>query len=208
MKILLIDDHALFRAGLRLLLGVLGNGIQVLETDTIAEALTLTAQHPDLQLCLLDLNLRDENGLDALHKIKAVVPTVSIVIVSANHETALIRHCLDAGAMSYIAKSAPPEVLTEALKCVLSGAVYLPSQLLDAELESTLPLIPLSPRQQDVLRGLCRGMSTKSIARELSLSDHTVKEYLATLFRLLGVHSRTEAVIKAGAMNLLLNRGR
>jgi DNA-binding NarL/FixJ family response regulator len=205
MKILLLDDHALFRAGLRLLLGTLGGNTLTLEANTIAEALAITTQHPDLQLCLLDLNLRNENGLDALYKIKILAPDVAIVVVSSSEETTVIRHCLDIGAMSFIAKSAPPEVLIEALKHVLAGAVYLPAQLFDEDHAEELPPILLSPRQRDVLRGLCRGMSTKSIARDLALSDHTVKEHIAALFRLLAVHNRTEAVIKASKLQLLLD---
>lgn len=204
MKILLLDDHALFRAGMRLLLGTLGRDALTLEAETIAEALAITAEHPDLQLCLLDLNLRNENGLDALDRIKTAASDVAIVVVSSNDEAALIRQCLDVGAMSFIAKSAPPEVLAEALRYVLAGEIYLPAQLFDEHDMELSPLV-LSPRQRDVLRGLCRGLSTKSIARDLMLSDFTVKDYIASLFRLLNVHNRTEAVIKAGRLKLLGN---
>ena len=77
--------------------------------------------------------------------------------------------------------------------------------MLDSEDDSGKLTVALSPRQRDVLRGLCRGLSTKSIARNLSLSDHTVKECITALFRLLDVHNRTEAVIKASQMKLLLD---
>lgn len=205
MKILLLDDHALFRAGLRLLLGTLDREASVLEAGTINEAIALADQHPDLDLCLLDLNLRNENGLVALSRIKAAAPEVAVVIVSSSDDEALVRTCLDAGAMSFIAKSSAPEVLSEALGHVLAGAVYLPPRMLDIEDNSGKLAIALSSRQRDVLRGLCRGLSTKSIAQDLSLSDHTVKEYIAALFQLLGVHNRTEAVIKASQMQLLLD---
>jgi DNA-binding NarL/FixJ family response regulator len=83
--------------------------------------------------------------------------------------------------------------------------VYLPPNLYDFGYEpEKLPCV-LSPRQRDVLRGLCRGLPTKSIARDLSLSEHTVKEYIAAVFRLLNVHNRTEAVIKASEMKQLLD---
>lgn len=204
MKILLLDDHALFRAGLRLLLGTIDRNAAVLEAGTINEAIALADQHPDLELCLLDLNLRHENGLMALGSIKAAAPDVAVVIVSSSDDEALVRTCLDAGAMSFIAKSSAPEVLSEALGHVLAGAVYLPPRMLDIEDNSGKLAVALSSRQRDVLRGLCRGLSTKSIAHDLSLSDHTVKEYIASLFLLLDVHNRTEAVIKASQMRLLL----
>lgn len=205
MKILLLDDHALFRAGLRLLLGALAPASNVLEAGTIDEALAMVYQYPELQLCLLDLGLRNENGLAALAEIKALIPHAVMVVVSASEESALVRACIDAGAMGYIAKSAPPEVLGEALRQVLAGEVYLPAGIFEGV--SDAPSINLPPRQRDVLRGLCRGLSTKAIARDLSLSEHTVKEYIAALFQLLKVHSRTEAVIMAGKLRLRMEEG-
>jgi len=203
MKILLLDDHALFRAGLRLLLETLDNRARILEAGTIAEALTQVAEHPDIQLCLLDLNLRHEKGLDLLSTLKTVVPDISIVVVSSCDEASQIRASIDAGAMSFIPKSAAPAILAEALKHVLAGDIYLPRALLVEENAILNKSISLSPRQHDVLRGLCRGQSTKSIARDLSLSEHTVKEYIAALFQLLAVHNRTEAVIEANRLHLL-----
>jgi two-component system nitrate/nitrite response regulator NarL len=90
-------------------------------------------------------------------------------------------------------------VLTHALQRVLAGAVYLPDQVVSA-LAATPPPAALTPRQQQVLQGLSRGLPTKLIARELDLSEHTVKEYIAIIFQALGVHNRTEAVIKASQL--------
>ena len=205
MKILLLDDHALFRAGLRLLLGTLGATIEAMEAGTIDEAMSIIAKNPDLQLCLLDLNLRNENGLAALAQIKSSVPDIAIVVVSSSDEASVIRTCLDLGAMSFIAKSASPEILAKALRHVLAGSVYLPPRLMNVEDEADGNPVTLSTRQKEVLGGLCRGRSTKSIARDLALSEHTVKEYITAIFRLLDVHNRTEAVIKAGRMKLLFD---
>jgi DNA-binding NarL/FixJ family response regulator len=203
MKILLLDDHPIFRAGLRMLLSTLGRYLTILEAGTIDEALTLAIAHPDLQLCLLDLNLHNENGLMALARIKSAACDVAVVVVSSCDEPAMVRTCLDAGAMSFISKSAAPEMLAKALRHILTGSVYLPPRLLDSEVDSNKKQVTLSPRQRDVLHGLCRGLPTKSIARDLSLSEHTTKEYIAALFHLLDVHNRTEAVIKASRMKLL-----
>ncbi|QSA97141.1 response regulator [Methylococcus sp. EFPC2] len=205
-KILLLDDHALFRAGLRLLLETLGKDAVVLEAGTIGEALALASRHPDLPLCLLDLNLRNEHGLDALARIKATAPDVAIVVISSTEESGAIQACIEAGAMSFIAKSAPPETLAVALRHVLAGEIYLPPPF-DRPAEPDAPPVALSPRQRDVLRGLCRGLPTKSIARELGLSEHTVKDYIASVFQLLGVHNRTEAVIEAARLKLRLDSG-
>jgi DNA-binding NarL/FixJ family response regulator len=201
MKILIVDDHALFRAGLRMLLAAIGRNIHCLEAADVNEALALIAQHPDLTLCLLDLSLKNENGFDAIHKIKMSAPTVAVVVVSGADDSATIRSCIDAGAMSFIPKSVPPEVLTQALQHVLEGAVYLPEQIVSI-MEETHERAPLSPRQMQVLQCLSRGLPTKLIARELELSEHTIKEYIALIFQALGARNRTEAVIKASRLRL------
>ena len=202
MKVLLVDDHALFRAGLRLLLASLWPGVCVVEADSIVQAVDRAREHPDLDLCLLDLALRSDHGLDALQRIRDQAPAIAVVVVSAADDLTTIRACLDAGAMSFIAKSAPPETLTVALKRVLEGSVYLPADIAAAAPAAPAAGPSLTPRQYDVLRCLSRGLPTKLIARDLGLSEHTVKEYIAGLFQALGVHNRTEAVIKASRLNL------
>jgi DNA-binding NarL/FixJ family response regulator len=199
VRILIVDDHALFRAGLRMLLGTIGHDVSVVEADTIAEALATIARHDDIGLCLLDLSLKHEYGFGAIAHIKDMAPHIAVVVVSGVEDSATIRSCIDAGAMSYIPKSVAPEVLTHALQRVLAGAVYLPDQVVTA-LAAAPPPAALTPRQQQVLQGLSRGLPTKLIARELDLSEHTVKEYIAVIFQALGVHNRTEAVIKASQL--------
>ena len=103
--------------------------------------------------------------------------------------------------MSFISKSATPEVLTRALQRVLQGEVYLPEQV---ALASELPARPLlTPRQHEVLRYLSQGLPTKLIARRLELSEYTIKEHIALIFQALGVRNRTEAVIRASRLLLL-----
>ncbi|KAF1072399.1 MULTISPECIES: response regulator transcription factor [unclassified Variovorax] len=202
MKILVVDDHALFRAGLRLLLAGMESRAAVYEAATLGEATALAAEHPDLSVCLLDLTLARERGLDALTAFKAAAPDVAVVIVSATSDLATVHACIDAGAMSFVPKSMPPATLTQALQRVLAGQIHLPEEVL-----STVAVAPrrpaLSPRELDVLRGLARALPTKTIARELRLSEYTVKEYIRGLFEALDVHNRTEAVITAGRLGLL-----
>ena len=106
---------------------------------------------------------------------------------------------VDAGACQ--SKSVAPEVLTQALQHVLNGAVYLPDQIVSA-MEEMPDRVQLTPRQHQVLRCLSRGLPTKLIARELDLSEHTVKDHIAMLFQALGASNRTEAVIKASQLRL------
>jgi DNA-binding NarL/FixJ family response regulator len=201
VKILLIDDHALFRAGLRMLLGTIGENVSCIEAGNITDALVLLEQHTDLQMCLLDLALKNEHGLAAIHRIKETAPQVAVVVVSGAEDSATISRCIDAGAMSFIPKSVTPEVLKHALQQVLSGAVYLPDQIVSAiEKHATGP--HLTPRQLQVLLALSRGLPTKLIARELELSEYTVKDHIALVFQALGARNRTEAVIKASQLHL------
>lgn len=184
-----------------MLLAAIGRDITCLEAANLLEAQALIAQHGDLQICLLDLTLKDEHGLDAIHSIKSTAPQMAVVVVSGVEESAMIRQCIDAGAMSFIPKSVAPEVLTHALQQVLNGVVYLPEQIVNA-MSTTQFMPPLTPRQLQVLNCLSRGLPTKLISRELALSEHTIKEYIALVFQALGVRNRTEAVIKASRLRL------
>jgi len=201
VKILIVDDHALFRAGLRLLLATIGQNVMCLEAEDIGVALTTVAANPDIELCLLDLTLKNDHGLAAIQRIKDAAPEMAVVVVSGAEDIATIRACIDAGAMSFIPKTVSPEVLTHALGHVLKGAVYLPDEVASA-MESARPNPALTPRQLQVLQCLSRGLPTKLISRELSLSEHTVKEHIALLFQALGARNRTEAVIKASRLRL------
>jgi DNA-binding NarL/FixJ family response regulator len=201
MKILLVDDHALFRAGLRMLLGALGKDVVILEAATAAEALAIVGADVEIQLCLLDLSLKSSDGLTLLGSLKQVVPNMVIVVVSGADDNLTICNCIEAGAMSFIPKSATPEALTNALRQVLQGDVYLPEQV--GFERSNLPRPLLTPRQREVLKYLSQGMPTKLIARELDVSEYTVKDHIALIFQALNVRNRTEAVTCASRLLLL-----
>ena len=205
MDVLLVDDHALFRAGLKLLLEVTRPELRVHEAVDARTALGWLRAHGAPDLCLLDLELKDHPGMLVLHAMRAMAPRAAIVIVSATDDPAAVCSCIEAGAMSYIPKSSPPADLTQALTRVLQGDVFLPPTIFTAEPFEQTKVLLLTPRQRDVLSGLNRGLPSKLIARELGISEYTVKEYLADLFRLLEVRNRTEAVIKASRLSLRLH---
>lgn len=204
MKILLVDDHELFRAGLRMLLATIDAQAVILEASSLGEALALAAAHPDLQLCLLDLALKSERGFDGIQKIRNSAPNVAVVVVSALEDIAAVHRCIDAGAMSFVPKSATPLVLTEALRQVLAGAVYLPNEIFNDSARAPAVAPNLTARQLEVLRSLSLGYPTKIIARRLDISESTVNEHIAVIYRALGVHNRTQAVIAAGRLGLAL----
>lgn len=206
MKILLVDDHVLFRAGLGMLLRALQDDLQVLECGAREEALALAAAHPDLRLCLLDLTLRNENGMSIVAAVKEASPGTVVVVVSGDESPATIHRALEEGAMGYIPKSVTPEVMTHALKLVLAGGIYLPSSLVEPRKSapSAAPELAseLTARQVEVLQCLLRGWPNKLISRHLALSENTVKTHLSAVYRALRVTTRAQAVIAAGQLGI------
>lgn len=212
MKILLVDDHGLFRAGLSMLLLTLQPDLQVLESATPGEALALAAEHPDLRLCLLDLGLRNEDGMSMVSAIKAVQPGADVVVVSGDESAATIFKALEEGAMGYIPKTVTPEVMIHALKLVLAGGVYLPASLVESRrLPASLQSgqmgedklqAELTSRQYQVLQCLLRGWPNKLISRHLALSENTIKTHLSAIYRTLEVTTRSQAVIAASRLGV------
>lgn len=217
MKILLIDDHALFRDGIRLLLGELSPEPEVLEAGDCGSGCALLEQHPDVSLILLDLELPDLNGTEALQRIRGRYPDIRLVVVSAHENVSNVLAALDAGALGFIPKAATPEIMLAALNLVLAGGIYLPPVMLsadtrnDASAEQSGAALPegpalegLSDRQVTVLRKLLQGRSNKDICRELDLSPSTVKNHVSAVFRVLNVSTRTQAVVAAARLGFTL----
>jgi DNA-binding NarL/FixJ family response regulator len=209
MKVLLIDDHTLFRDALSLLLSHRLPDLTVLHAGDIAAAGTVLAAHPDLRLALLDLGLPDSEGLGSLHRWREQAPGVTTVVLSADERRDTVLAALDAGAAGFIPKTAQGTVLEDALRAVLEGRAWVPQAALDAHAAppartAAAATTELSPRQRDVLRLLIEGRSNKLICRELDLSESTVKTHLAAIFRRLEVENRTQAVIAAARLGLQL----
>jgi len=203
LRILVIDDHALFRRGLKHLLRDLDDRVEVLEAAGCSETEALRGTSFDL--ILLDLHMPGIAGLDALAAMRNAFEASRIVVLSGEEDPRQIRRAIDAGAAGFIPKASTPEVLLGALRLILAGGVYLPSVALrgmgepDAAEQASEDRIAqlLSDRQIEVLRKAVEGKANKVIARELGISDSTVKAHLSAAFRALGVHNRTEAVYAA-----------
>ena len=213
MNILLIDDHPLLRGGLRYLLRGFDANVEIDEAGNAEEALERVAASR-YDLLLLDLKLPGLSGMEALAALRAAAPDTPLVVLSAEEDPRAIRAAIEAGAMGFIPKSAAPEALIEALRTVLADNVYLPPAALCAARGETAPTRAarsearsrppprLTPRQMDVLRGVIMGKSNKLIARELEVSEGTVKAHLSAVFLILGAHNRTEAVYAAARLGL------
>jgi len=230
MKLLLIDDHPLFRDGLSLLIQHRLSlpdhaALSLLEAGDLTEAAAVVQAHPDVKLALLDLNLGDRQGLDTLQHWRTIAPDVPVVVLSADDRPATIVSAIDRGAAGFIPKTAQAATMQDALRRVLAGEVYLP-ELPSAEgsagLDTLLPEPPLvaepppteegapesvlglSGRQLDVLRLLIEGKPNKEICRMLLLSESTVKTHLSAIFRKLRVSSRTQAVVAVARAGVAL----
>ncbi len=209
MNVLLVDDHPLFRRGLRHLLSDLNESIRFLEADGIADLVRFDADTIDL--VLLDLGLKGLSGLPVLTEAVAKLPDCSIVVLSGEEEPRLIKACINQGASGFIPKSSTPEILVHALKLVIAGGTYLPTDVLNTpsipghshHSASTLDDLDITPRQQAALMLAVQGKSNKLIARELKIAEGTVKLHLTAAFRALNVSNRTEAVYAAANLGIL-----
>lgn len=203
MKILVADDHALYRKGLRDLVQRLDTGmVDVLEACNWQSALDLLARNPDSALAVVDLHMPGVEPFAGLRLLLDKIETVPVVVITASESPLDMKRALDAGAMGYIAKTETPEVMASALRLVLSGGVYVPPKLV----RSSVPPVAaranglpfgLTPRQYDVLQHLARGKSNKEIARALGMAERTVKIHVTAVFKALGVTSRRQV---AGAL--------
>lgn len=201
MKILLADDHALFREGMRHVLLQLAADTQVVEAGDCAETLEQAAAHADIGLVLLDLHLPGKDGFATLRLLSERHPLLPIVVLSASESRAEMRRALDDGALGFIPKSATAPVMLSALRLVLAGGIYVPPALVETGV-ARLGAGVLTPRQLDVLSGLVAGKSNKTIAAELGLTVATVKAHITAAFKALNVVSRTQAIVAARRLGL------
>ena len=207
MKLLLIDDHALFREGVAALVEQRMPDVALQLAGDLNGARSVLAEHPDCRLALLDLGLPDSHGLDGIARLRELAPALPIVVLSADDRPETVLGAIDRGAAGFIPKSADSAAFAGALREVLDGRVHLPRQALlgaDTAQADDGEALGLSPRQVDVLRLLVEGRSNKMIMRELELSESTVKTHLQAIFRRLGVSSRTQAVVAAARLGLQL----
>jgi len=206
MKVLLIDDHVMFREGMKFLLSDLDETMELMEAGTLDAALTALADG-GADLILLDLMLPGTDGTEALRKIRDEHSGIPLAVVSGIEDPAQIRELIDEGALGFVPKTSSSDVLIAALKLIIAGGVYLPPVALDyippAQPESGQRVNEvLSSRQASVLQKAIQGKPNKVIARELDIAEGTVKAHLSLAFRALGVNNRTEAVFAAAQLGL------
>lgn len=211
MKILLVDDHALFREGMHYIVSQLGEQVDILDAGCFSEAMTIAGNNPDLDLVMLDLKMPDSEGVASVNLFHSRYPGIPIVVVSGTDRSGDIESAMNSGAMGFISKVSASKDMVQALRVVLDGGIYLPPQLLlqavarveDARKDGRswrVNKFGLTARQMEVLQHLAHGMSNKGIALATGLAEGTVKVHVAAIYQALKVSNRNEAT--RAALNL------
>jgi len=220
MDVLLVDDHALIREGIALVMQQLGDSTQILEAETAKGALEIAQSNSDLDLVLLDLNLPDNNDFSLLQSMREELPSTPIVMLSATEDASLIQQALQIGANGFIPKSSNSKVMLQAVQLILAGGLYLPPQLMNYNGISATPQhepkqndientsanstdLQFTKRQTEVLRLLDQGLANKEIARKLDMSPSTVKVHVAAILRICEASNRTQAVSLARQLGVI-----
>lgn len=205
MKVLLVDDHPLFREGVASVLQRADASTAVVQAVNGQEGLDRLGEHGDIDLVLMDLRMATLPGLETLEQIRRRHPGVLTVVLSSSEDPADVRRALKAGARGYCPKSSGSGTLLAALRLVLDGEVYVPPFMAQALDEPAEPpdASGMTPRQKEVLQALCSGKSNKEIANALGMQEKTVKGHVSAIFRTLNVVHRLQAVEAARAAGLV-----
>lgn len=202
MRILIADDHELFRDGIRLVVEDTFAGSEIREAKNFTVALSLVDRQSDFDLALVDFGMPDLDGFNGIAMLRAKLPSTPIVVVSGREDRETIYDTLRAGASGYILKSASRSRIVNILETVFEGGIHFPEDVLETLHAQDEPKLTrenivdaLTPRQLEVLTLVCKGKSNKEIAAVLELTEGTVKVHLGAIFRALGVANRTSAAM-------------
>jgi DNA-binding NarL/FixJ family response regulator len=202
-RLVIADDHPLFRGALREAVSGLLERVDIAEAGTFNEVAELLDRGGDVDLILLDLRMPGVRGFSGLLYLRAQYPSVPVIVVSANDDPAAIRRCMEFGASGFIPKTLGVEVMRTAISRILGGGVWAPPDVdltagSDAETAALMArMATLTPQQVRVLMMLSEGLLNKQIAFQLGVSEATVKAHVSAILQKLGVESRTQAVIAA-----------
>jgi len=204
VRVLIVDDHPIIRAGMRMVLGeapdiqIVGEGVN--GQDALRQVAEL---QPDV--LVLDVNLPDMNGLEVTRRLQKGGAAAAVLILTVNNDSQMIFSLLEAGASGYVLKDDTLEMLIPAIQAVAHGEIWLSSRITKKVLRRALgeaettpePLPDLTPREMEVLRLLAIGLDNEAIARHLTLTMRTVQNHVSNLYGKLGVDSRAEAILYA-----------
>jgi DNA-binding NarL/FixJ family response regulator len=214
VKILLIDNHALFRDALRYLLQQSSKmRPEILEAENIEDGLIIAKQNQDLELVLLEINSPGCNGSLSVARFHTQLPDIPLVVVSSDEFRHVIKDALKKGARGFVCKSSTGKNLMRALTHVSEGGIYIPQQMKDTEADKfdsaaieenfSLADYRLTSRQCEVLNYLVLGFSNKKIARAMNIAEGTAKVHVAAILQTLHVNNRRQAIQVAEVLGLI-----
>ena len=211
MKLLVVDDHPLFRDGLAALLRQANPETQVFQACDSEAGVEMAQSRGDLDAVFVDLMMPGLNGEAAVKEFAKRRPELPVIVLSSSENPSDVKRVLNAGALGYIPKSASPQTVLSALQLVLTGNIYVPPVLAHAPEGAanqpssgakSLVLTQLTERQVDVLKLLSDGLANKEISARLGIAEKTVKAHVAAIFKTLNVVNRTQAANAAREMEL------
>ena len=207
--IIVADDHPLFREALSQAVNISLRDVNIEIAFDIASLQHCVEQHADTQLILLDLHMPGAHGFSGLIYLSAHHPEIPVIVVSAHASNDIIRRAMDHGASGYLPKSSSMQEITEAINQILAGNLWLPASYdvntavsTQEEMNIANTLSTLTPQQFRVATMLAQGLLNKQIAYELNVTEATIKAHVTEIFRKLGVHSRTQAVLAISKLDV------
>ena len=199
-RIVIADDHPLFRSALAHAVGKVWSEAAIVEASSAAEARAALAEGA-VEALLLDLHMADSTGLSVLMDLRQDYPALPIVIVSASEEPRVAAAAAQLGAAGFIPKSASLDAMREGLSAVQGGDGWFPEVNAGAD-DDLARIASLTPAQRRILAAIRQGLLNKQIAYELAISEATVKAHITAILRKLGVSSRTQAVLLAAKLDV------
>jgi DNA-binding NarL/FixJ family response regulator len=208
-KILIADDHPLFRDAIKSIIVESFSGYELLETSNLDDAIALVDDNPDIDLILLDLNMPGMEGLTGIVKMRNHAPEIPLGIISAEEEKSIVLQAAGYGAVGFIPKSTTRETITKAIEQILAGQVYLPADIIrsnpsekvsdtkkqfDIDMKS---ISYLTRKQLQVFEQMAKGSSNKQIAYDMNIAETTVKAHVSAILHKLKVKNRIQAVLCA-----------
>jgi len=204
IKLLICDDHAVFREGLK---GSLTDmEAEFVDAEDFDEGLEVLGRDPDVDALLLDLSMPGSDPWSNLARLRSEHPSVPVIVVSGTEDPKTVRSAIDRGASGFIPKSSAPRIYRRAIELVLEGGVYLPPQVLEGNPQTPVEREAkpsrrkrnssrLTGRQAEVAELLSRGLTNSEISSALKIAEGTVKAHISAIFDALDVTNRTEAVL-------------
>jgi DNA-binding NarL/FixJ family response regulator len=206
LKIIIADDHPLFRQALLQTLTLKLPNVDWVEAETVEQLVSCLNQNQNADLLLLDLNIPDAHGFNSLIKIRNQYPQLPLVVVSAYEDDDTVIKAMEFGASGFVPKSTPVELIFRAIGQVLKGETWIPEHINLSKVTDKSDIgeriRSLTPQQHKILLMFADGLLNKQIAHQLSLSEATVKAHATAIFRKLNVLNRTQAVIAIAQLEI------